>query len=59
MKTAYVSGKKKNSGHEAPAKMAPIQKDQLQPRTEMKPATGGPRMGPKVVAAYIISHHVE
>jgi hypothetical protein len=48
----YVSGKKKNSGHVAPAKIAPIQKAQFHERTEMKPETGGPRMGPKVVAAW-------
>lgn len=47
----YVSGKKKNSGHEAPAKMAPIQNAQLQLTTEMNPLMGGPRIGPNVVAA--------
>lgn len=49
----YVSGKKKKNGHETPAKMTPIQKAQLQDITEMKPEIGGPRMGPKVVAAYV------
>lgn len=47
----YVSGKKKNRGQEAPAKMAPIQKAQLQDITEMNPDTTGPRIGPNVVAA--------
>lgn len=47
----YVSGKKKNSGHDAPAKMAPIQKAHDQLTTLMNPLMGGPRIGPKVVAA--------
>jgi hypothetical protein len=32
--------------------MAPIQNAQFQLRTEIKPDTGGPRIGPNVVAAY-------
>lgn len=48
-----VSGRKKNRGQDAPAKMVPIQNAHDQETTEMKPDIGGPRMGPKVVAAYI------
>jgi hypothetical protein len=40
------------AGHVMPAKIAPIQKVQSQLMTDMKPETGGPRIGPKVVAAY-------
>lgn len=47
----YVSGKKKNNGHDAPAKIAPIQKAHDQLITEIKPLMGGPSIGPKVVAA--------
>lgn len=38
--------------------MAPIQKAQLQPITLMKPEIGGPRIGPKVVAAYVKCENV-
>ena len=51
----YVSGKKKKSGHVTAAKITPIQKAQLQETTLMKPEMGGPRIGPKVVAA--CTHH--
>lgn len=47
----YVSGKKKNSGHDAPANRAPTQNAQLHETTEMNPLMGGPRIGPNVVAA--------
>jgi hypothetical protein len=50
----YVSGMKMKSGHVTPARMAPIQKLQLQETTEMKPATRGPRIGPNVVAAFTV-----
>jgi hypothetical protein len=48
----YVSGKNQNNGHVTPARIAPIQNAQFHETTEMKPDTGGPRMGPKVVAAW-------
>jgi hypothetical protein len=51
----YVSGKNQKSGHVAPAKIAPIQKAQFQLTTEIKPDTGGPRIGPNVVAAMKIA----
>ena len=47
----YVSGKKKKSGQHAPAKMAPIQNAHDQLITDMNPLMGGPKIGPKVVAA--------
>jgi len=52
MTGAYVSGKKTKSGHEAPASITPIQNVQFHETTDIKPDTGGPRIGPKVVAAY-------
>jgi len=47
----YVSGKKINSGQVTPASIAPTQKPQAQLTTDMYPEIGGPRIGPKVVAA--------
>ena len=47
----YVSGRKMKSGQVTPARMAPTQKPQAHETTEMYPEMGGPRMGPKVVAA--------
>jgi hypothetical protein len=55
MTGAYVSGKNINKGHDAPAKMHPTQNVQFQLTTDMKPDTGGPRMGPNVVAAMNIA----
>jgi hypothetical protein len=42
-------------GHDAPAKMHPTQNVQFQLTTDIKPDTGGPRMGPNVVAAMNIA----
>lgn len=51
----YVSGRKTNSGHVAPARIAPTQNPHAHDTTEIYPAMGGPRIGPNVVAAINIA----